>query len=129
MLLIQVPCSSTPTLYLTTSLQDTYLCESSTSGSLTIELLQNFCEGDSYVYPLSTSIDQCGLDESTGHNASQHKNSYMFGDNKSVVTSSTLLFSPTSKRHHLASCHRVHEAIAPKYLAFFWKDVKANPSE
>ena len=31
--------------------------------------------------------------------------SYMFGDNRSVVTSSTIPNSPISKRHHLASYH------------------------
>ena len=40
--------------------------------------------------------------------------SYMFGDNKSVVTSSTIPNSTISKRHHLASYHRVREAIAAK---------------
>ena len=40
--------------------------------------------------------------------------SYMFGDNRSVVTSSTIPNSPISKRHHLASYHQVREAIAAK---------------
>ena len=42
--------------------------------------------------------------------------SYMFGDNRSVVTSSTIPNSTISKRHHLASYHRVREAIAAKYI-------------
>ena len=50
--------------------------------------------------------------------------SYMFGDNRSVVTSSTI-----SKRHHLASYHRVREAIAAKYISFHWKDGKRNPAD
>ena len=39
--------------------------------------------------------------------------SYMFGDNKSVVTSSTIPNSTISKRHHLASYHRVREKLQP----------------
>ena len=39
---------------------------------------------------------------------------YMFGDNKSVVTSSMVPHSLLSKRHNILSYHRVREAIAPK---------------
>ena len=55
--------------------------------------------------------------------------SYMFGDNRSVVTSSTIPNSTISKRHHLASYHRVREAIAAKYISFHWKDGKSNPAD
>ena len=55
--------------------------------------------------------------------------SYMFGDNRSVVTSSIIPNSTISKRHHLASYHRVREAIAAKYISFHWKDGKGNPSD
>ena len=55
--------------------------------------------------------------------------SYMFGDNKSVVTSSTIPNSTISKRHHLASYHRVREAIAAKFISFHWKDGKSNPAD
>ena len=55
--------------------------------------------------------------------------SYMFGDNKSVVTSSTITNSTISKRHHLASYHRVREAIAAKFISFHWKDGKSNPAD
>ena len=34
-----------------------------------------------------------------------------------------------SKRHHLASYHRVREAIAAKYISFHWKDGKSNPAD
>ena len=54
--------------------------------------------------------------------------SYMFGDNRSVVTSSTIPNSTISKRHHLASYHRVREAIAAKFISFHWKDGKSNPA-
>ena len=55
--------------------------------------------------------------------------SYMFGDNRSVVTSSTIPNSTISKRHHLASYNRVREAIAAKYISFHWKDGKSNPAD
>ena len=55
--------------------------------------------------------------------------SYMFGDNGSVVTSSTMSNSTISKRHHLASYHRVREAIAAKFISFHWKDGKSNPAD
>ena len=53
----------------------------------------------------------------------------MFGDNRSVVTSSTIPNSTIFKRDHLASYHRVREAIAAKYISFHWKDGKSNPSD
>ena len=34
-----------------------------------------------------------------------------------------------SNRHHLVSYHRVREAIAPKYISFYWKDGKSNPAD
>ena len=55
--------------------------------------------------------------------------SYMFGDNRSVVTSSTIPNSTISKRHHLASYHRVREAIAAKFISFHWKDGKSNSAD
>ena len=55
--------------------------------------------------------------------------SYMFGDNKSVVTSSTIPNTTISKRHHLPSYHRVREAIAAKFISFHWKDGKSNPAD
>ena len=49
--------------------------------------------------------------------------SYMFGNNKSVPTSTI------SKKSTLASYHRVREAIAAGYLQFNWKDGKSNPAD
>ena len=46
--------------------------------------------------------------------------SYLFGDNKSVVTSSTLPHSTLGKRHNILAYHRVSEAIASKILAYHW---------
>ena len=42
--------------------------------------------------------------------------SYLFGDNKSVVTSSALPHSTLGKRHNILAYHRVTEAIASKSL-------------
>ena len=54
---------------------------------------------------------------------------YMFGDNKSVVTSSTVPHSLLSKRHNILSYHRVREAIAAKILVFHWCDCSQNKSD
>ena len=43
---------------------------------------------------------------------------YMFGDNKSVVTISTIPQSILNKRHNLLSYHREREAIAAEILEF-----------
>ena len=55
--------------------------------------------------------------------------SVMFGDNKSVITSSTIPNSLLSKRDHISAYHRVREAIALMYLMFIWKDGKTNPAD
>ena len=46
--------------------------------------------------------------------------SYMFGDNRSVVTSATLPHSTLSKRHNILTLYRVREAIATKIIDFHW---------
>ena len=43
---------------------------------------------------------------------------WMFGDNQSVITSSTIPHSTLSKRHNALSYHRVREAIAAGILHF-----------
>ena len=43
---------------------------------------------------------------------------YMFGDNKTVVASSTIPQSILNKTHNMLSYHRVREAIAAKILEF-----------
>ena len=47
-------------------------------------------------------------------------NSYLFGDNRSMVTSSTLLHSTLGKRHNIFAYHRVREAIASNLFAYHW---------
>ena len=55
---------------------------------------------------------------------------YMFGDNKSVVTSSTIPQSILNKRHNmLLLYHRVREAIAAKILEFHWCSSEKNRSD
>ena len=57
------------------------------------------------------------------------KATYLFGDNQSVVTSSTLPHSGLNKRHNALSYHRVREAIAAKILRFFHIDGNKNPAD
>ena len=46
--------------------------------------------------------------------------SFLFGDNRSVVTSATLPHSTLTKRHSILAFHRVREVIAAKLMAFYW---------
>ena len=46
--------------------------------------------------------------------------SFLFGDNRSVVTSATLPHSTLTKRHNILAFHRFREAIAAKVMAFYW---------
>jgi hypothetical protein len=55
--------------------------------------------------------------------------SYMFGDNESVVTSSTIPHSKLSKRHNALAYHRVRECIAGKVFWFFHMKGKNNPAD
>ena len=55
--------------------------------------------------------------------------SYMFGDNRSVVTSATLPHSTLSKRHNILAFHRVREAIAAKIIDFHWIQSEYNLSD
>jgi hypothetical protein len=55
--------------------------------------------------------------------------SYMFGDNQSVITSSTIPESPLNKRHNALSYHRVREAIAAKILTYLKVDGKKNVAD
>ena len=45
--------------------------------------------------------------------------SFLFGDNRSVVTSATLPHSALTKRHNILAFHRVREAIAANLMAFY----------
>ena len=54
---------------------------------------------------------------------------YVFGDNQSVVTSSTIPQSGLNKRHNALSYHRVREAIAAKIVKFFHIKDTTNPAD
>ena len=45
--------------------------------------------------------------------------SYLFGDNRSVITSATLPHSTLTKCHNILAFHRVRDAIAAKIMAFY----------
>jgi hypothetical protein len=55
--------------------------------------------------------------------------SYLFGDNESVVKSSTVPHSTIRLRHHLLSFHRVREAIASDMLVFTHLSGALNPAD
>ena len=55
--------------------------------------------------------------------------SYLFGDNRSVVTSSTLPHSTLGKRHNILAYHQVREAIASIILAYHWIRTVYNLSD
>ena len=53
----------------------------------------------------------------------------MFGDNKSVVDSSTVLHAKLHKCHNALSFHHVHEAIAGAIIGFYHIDGNKNPAD
>ena len=53
----------------------------------------------------------------------------MFGDNESVINSSTDIYAKLHKRHNILSFHRVREAIASKYVDFIFLNGKENPAD
>ena len=55
--------------------------------------------------------------------------SFLFGDNRSVVTHATLPHSTITKRHNILVFHRVREAIATKLMAFYWIQFAYNISD
>ena len=48
------------------------------------------------------------------------KKSYMFGDNESVVNSSLTPHAKSHIKHTAMSFHHVHEAVASKYVGFYF---------
>ena len=55
--------------------------------------------------------------------------SYMFGDNRSVIDSSNIPQSKLHKRHIALSFHRVREAIASKFVGFYFIKGTSNPAD
>jgi len=54
---------------------------------------------------------------------------WLFGDNQSVITSSTIPHSALSKRRNALSYHRVREAVAAKVLYLMQVSGKHNPAD
>ena len=55
--------------------------------------------------------------------------SFLFGDNRSLVTNATLPHSTLTKRHNILAFHRVRETIAAKLMAFYWIQCSYNLSD
>ena len=55
--------------------------------------------------------------------------SFLFGDNRSVVTSPTLPYFTLGKRHNILAYHQVREAIASNVLAYHWIQTGYNLSD
>ena len=55
--------------------------------------------------------------------------SYMFGDNESVVNSSSIPHAKLHKRHTALSFHHVCEAVASKYVGFYFLPGADNPAD
>ena len=54
---------------------------------------------------------------------------FLFGGNRSVVTSATLPHSTLTKRQNILAFRRVREAIAAKLMAFYWIQSAYNLSD
>ena len=57
-----------------------------------------------------------------------HPMSYMFGDNKTVVDSSTIPHVKLHKHHNALSFHRSREAVAAKFVTMHHLDGIYNPA-
>jgi len=55
--------------------------------------------------------------------------SYMFGDNKTVVDSSTIPHSKLHKRHNALSFHHVREAVATGFIGLYHLPGEFNPAD
>ena len=53
----------------------------------------------------------------------------LYGDNQSMITSSTLPHSKLSKRHNALAYHQVREAVAAKILGFYKIDGNKNVAD
>ena len=53
----------------------------------------------------------------------------MFGDNQSVVNSSTQVHAKLHKRHNILSFSQVREAVASKIVAYHFIPGTANPAD
>ena len=55
--------------------------------------------------------------------------SFLFGDNRSVVTTATLPHSTLTERHNILAFHRVRDPIAAELMAFYWIQYAYNISD
>ena len=55
--------------------------------------------------------------------------SYMFGDNMTIVDSSTIPHAKLHKRHNALSFHRVCEAVATKFIGLYHLPGEFNPAD
>jgi len=53
----------------------------------------------------------------------------MFGDNESVVNSSSIPHAKLHKRHTALSFHCAHEVVASKYVGFYFLPGANNPAD
>ena len=58
-----------------------------------------------------------------------HKKSYLFGDNKSVLTSSTIPHLSLTKRHNALAYHHLRKAVANGFLKLIKIDGVKNPAD
>ena len=58
-----------------------------------------------------------------------HGGTYLFGDNESVVNSSSITQAKLNKRHNALSYHRTREAIASGMLRFHYVQSEDNPAD
>ena len=54
---------------------------------------------------------------------------YMFGDNQSVITQSTIPHSQLAKRHHAVAYHFVRESVANGTIRFYYIRGEHNPAD
>ena len=57
------------------------------------------------------------------------ESAWMLGDNRSIITSSTIPHSQLTKRHNALAYHRVRAAVASGFLKFCWIDGKQNVAD
>ena len=78
-----------------------------------------------------TSVEQIIVLRTTLHylGVQVNEKSYMFGDNKAVVNSSSNLYPKLHKRQNALSFHCVHEAIASKFIHFNYLPSEENPAD
>ena len=93
-------------------------------------IYQPSCQGVTFVSPSPpVGGTPCRIQTSVNLGVLIKSKSYMFGDNRSVVTSATLPHSTLSKRHNIIAFNRVREAIAAKIIDFHWIQSEYNLSD